>query len=197
MEKTYAIVLYMQAYNDKASILNVYTPSNGRSAYILYGNKRNKKKNAAYTPLSLIEITTNHARPGTMPVVKEIQLKYVPQRISNDIRRSAIAMFIAEVLTLSLKHPMADETLYNYIEHTIYTLDKEDNPVNIHINFLIDLATLLGIGIDHSTHARLLREPSTRKERQTQLHELCQYFEAMIEDFHTPKSLDVLMTIFD
>lgn len=39
--------------------------------------------------------------------------------------------------------------------------------------------------------------PTTRAERQKQLLALCRYFEEHVETWQNPRSLDVLMEVFD
>jgi len=39
--------------------------------------------------------------------------------------------------------------------------------------------------------------PSTRKQRQDTLKQLCAYFAEHVETWQNPKSLDILMEVFD
>ena len=198
MPTTPAILLYTQPYNDRAHILHTYTRTNGRVNYIVYGIGK-KKTAARYAPLSIVEITSSHSpqKAHTIPTAKEIRLLSVPQRVTTDMRRQTIALFIAEILYRTLRHPMEDVALFDYIVSIAKTLDSTEQPENLHITFLIGLAELLGFAIDENTHPELLRFPHTRTERQQQLRALCQYYETHIDDWQTPRSLDVLMAIFN
>ena len=55
----------------------------------------------------------------------------------------------------------------------------------------------LGIGIDDTEHPNWFIAPASRNERQHRLRSLTTYYEEHIEDFRPPKSLDVLMEVFD
>ena len=46
-------------------------------------------------------------------------------------------------------------------------------------------------------HPNWFLQPTSRSERQQRLRELITYYEEHIDDFHPPKSLDVLMEVFD
>jgi hypothetical protein len=163
--------------------------------YVVYGNKYKP----ILRPLSLIEYTfskKNNA-PSQMCAMSSASLLYTPQRIPIDVQRQCVAMFLAEVLLHTLRHPMSDQPLFDWLCQLIERLDKEDDICNLHLEFLLEYATYLGIGIDDTEYPRWFTPPTTRQERQQRLRELCLYYSEHIEDFRSPKSLDVLMEVFD
>lgn len=189
-----AIVLSLQPYSDRAHILHTYTREHGRTNYMLYGLGK-KKSQALYAPLSLLEIAVSPSSKS-LPSLKEAHLAFVPQHLHTDMRRQTVALFIAEVLYRTLRHPMADEALFDFIASTIRFLDTTEQPENIHIAFLIHLAAHLGFAIDEETHPDLLTLPQSRSARQKQLRALCDYFALHIDGWQTPLSLDVLTEVF-
>jgi len=182
---TDAIVLSLQPHSDKAHVLHAYTRAGGRANYNVYGIG---KKNAAglYTPLSLIQLTTDDRS------VRTAQLTYVPATIVTDPYKRTIALFLSEVLYHVLRHPMADEPMFDFIEQAVRLLDKTDEPQNFHLHFLVGLASKLGFAMEQEPVL-----PVTRAERQKQLRELCTYFEQHVETWQSPRSLEVLMEVFD
>ena len=42
-----------------------------------------------------------------------------------------------------------------------------------------------------------MKKPTSRHERQVQLRQLCEYMAEYIDNWHEPRSLDVLMEVFD
>ena len=189
-----AIVLSLQPYSDRAHILHTYTREHGRTNYMLYGLGK-KKSQALYAPLSLLEIAVSPSSKS-FPSLKEAHLAFVPQHLHTDMRRQTVALFIAEVLYRTLRHPMADDALFDFIATTIRLLDTTEQPENIHIAFLIHLAAHLGFAIDEETHPDLLTLPQSRSARQKQLRALCDYFALHIDGWQTPLSLDVLTEVF-
>ena len=189
-----AIVLSLQPYSDRAHILHAYTREHGRTNYMLYGLGK-KQSQALYAPLSLLEIAVSPSSKS-LPSLKEAHLAFVPQHLHTDMRRRTVALFIAEVLYRTLRHPMADEALFDFIASTIRFLDTTEQPENIHIAFLIHLAAHLGFAIDEETHPDLLTLPQSRSARQKQLRALCDYFALHIDGWQTPLSLDVLTEVF-
>lgn len=193
---TEAIVLYLQPYTDKAQILHTYTRTEGRINFMVYGSAR-KNNTALYMPMSLVEVTADIHASRQMPTLRQARLLYIPQQMAQDIRRQTVALFLAEVLFRTLKHPLEDATLFDYLVSVVKTLDTTAEPENLHIRFLINLATYIGFGIDEEKQPELLKLPATRRERQTQLQNLCNYFQNQIDDWQQPRSLDILMQLFD
>ena len=190
-----AIVLSHHKYSDNGSVLHLYTAEQGRVQYVVYGNKYK----GVLRPLSIIDFTAkkrNNA-PAQMGVISSVSLTYIPQRISTDVQRQCVALFIAEILLYTLRHPLCDSVLYEWITNIILRLDQADDIRDLHLEFLIDFAIHLGIGIDEDEHPDWFIAPQTRLERQKRLQQLTEYYQEHIEDFRHPKSLDVLMEVFD
>ena len=190
-----AIVLNITRYSDSGSVVHLYTAEHGRMQYVIYGNKHK----SVLRPLSIIDFTSTRRNnsPAQMATISSVSLLYTPQRIPIDIQSQCVAMFLAEVLLHTLRHPMSDQPLFNWLCQLIQHLDQADDICNLHLEFLLKYATLLGIGIDDTEHPYWFTPPTTRQERQQRLRELCAYYAEHIEDFRPPKSLDVLMEVFD
>lgn len=190
-----AIVLHITRYSDTGNIAHLYTAEHGRMQYVVYGNKMK----GLLQPLSIIEYTAtfrNNA-PGQMGTLSSASLLYTPQQLSTDIQRQCVAMFMAEMLVSTLRHPMSDQPLFDWLCTIIKHLDQDAEISNLHLQFLMEYATCLGFGIDDTEHAEWFVAPSTRMERQQRLRELTTYYEHHVEDFRYPKSLDVLIEVFD
>lgn len=182
---TDAIVLSLQPQSDKAHVLHAYTRAGGRVYYKVYGLGR---KNSAekYSPLSVLQLTTDERS------IRTAQLTFVPTSLTTDPYKRTIALFLSEVLYHVLRHPMVDEPMYDFIAQAIEELDRTDEPQNFHLRFLIDFAAKLGFEMEKTPDL-----PSTRKQRQDTLKQLCAYFAEHVETWQNPKSLDILMEVFD
>lgn len=190
-----AIVLNIARYSDTGSIVHLYTAEHGRMQYAVYGNKLK----GVLRPLSIIEYTSTRRNnaPTQMGTLSSASLLYPLQRLTIDVQRQCVAMFVAEVLASTLRHPMTDQPLYEWLCEVIQHLDQDAEISNLHLRFLLDYATYLGIGIDDTEHPEWFMAPNNRSERQQRLRELIAYYEEHIEDFRAPKSLEVLMEVFD
>lgn len=190
-----AIVLNIARYSDTGSIVHLYTAEHGRMQYAVYGNKLK----GVLRPLSIIEYTSTRRNnaPTQMGILSSASLLYPLQRLTIDVQRQCVAMFVAEVLASTLRHPMSDQPLYEWLCEVIQHLDQDEEISNWHLRFLLDYATHLGIGIDDTEHPEWFIAPNNRSKRQQRLRELIAYYEEHIEDFRAPKSLEVLMEVFD
>ena len=190
-----AIVLSLTKYSDTGSIVHLYTAEQGRMQYAIYGNKYK----GILRPLSIVEFTTTKRKnaPQQMSSLSSASLLCTPQLLATDVRRQCVAMFIAEILSTTLRHPMSDQPLFDWLCEVIQHLDTDTDISNLHLHFLIEYATHLGIGIDDTEHPDWYQTPTSRQERQQRLRALCLYYSEHIEEFTIPKSLDVLMEVFD
>ncbi len=185
LHTTDAIVLSLQPHSDKAHVLHAYTRAGGRVNYMVYGLGR-KNAIGTYTPFSIIQITADDRS------IRTAQQTYVPATLTADPYKRTIALFLSEVLYHVLRHPMPDEPMYDFIAQAIEDLDRSEAPQNFHLQFLIGLAAKLGFAMEKEPEI-----PQTRTARQKTLRQLCQYFDEHVETWREPKSLDILMEVFD
>ncbi|MBQ6789989.1 MAG: DNA repair protein RecO C-terminal domain-containing protein [Paludibacteraceae bacterium] len=193
---TEAIVLSLEPVSDKAQVTHVYTRTGGRERYKVFGLGR-RHAIGVYSPLSLVQLTTDKTS------VRTAQLTYVPQTLMTDARKRAVALFISEVLYHTLRYPMTDERMFDFLANAVRALDETEEPQNFHLRFLIDFAAMLGFGMESSQQSAISRQlsavghPLTRKERQEALRTLCTYFEQHVETWQNPRSLEILIEVFD
>ncbi len=210
-----AIVLYLGKYSDKASILHVYSRQYGRMAYMVYGlhSKSGKARAALFEPMAHIEICANHIPNKTIQQLRSAQLCYAAADTRTNMYKRTISLFLAEVLFRTLRYPMADEPLFEWITSSIRALEQSEQITNFHLTFMLQLTEYLGISPtldepDSEIFTRQNREhllfllenqPLTlsRVERQELLDKLCHYYELHLTDFQTPKSLAILEELFD
>lgn len=197
-QTTEAIVLGLRKHSDKMSVLHVYSRSEGRLALQLYGAHGKHKVRAAYQPLSIVEITYDMQPTRTMPTLASIDPVFLPEHVYSDIRRQSIALFVTEVLMLTLTHPMQDIATYEFLDDFVHELNGISEPENMHIIFLLQMSELLGIAQPEELAGSVLPTTLlTRTARQDILRKLCNYYLDHIDTFRLPKSLDILIEVFD
>ncbi len=210
-----AIVLYLSKYSDKASILHVYSRQYGRMAYMVYGlhSKSGKARAALFEPMAHIEISATHIANKTIQQLRSAQLCYVANNTRTDMYKRTISLFLAEILFRTLRYPMSDEPLFQWLLTNIQALETSEQIANFHLAFMLELTEFLGITPDleetnnpiftQEDQKQLLllveRQPImlSRAERQKLLDKLCSYYEFHLTDFQTPKSLAILEELFD
>ena len=191
------------------SLLQVYTKAEGRLALQVYGAHGKHKIKAAYQPLSIVELTYSVNPSKPFATVDTIDPVFLPEQVYADIRRQSIALFVTEMLMLTLTHPQQDEPIYEFLDDFVHELNGNPTPENLHINFMMQLAELLGIGSPEisSQQSAISNQQSAisdqqsavsnRRTRQEILRQLCNYYLEHVDSFRLPKSLDILIEVFD
>lgn len=144
---TQGIVLRTIKYSDKASIVTVYTREFGRTSYMIYGlsGKKSAIKSALLLPLTIIEINAIHQPGKEIQQLKEIRIEYLLNSTSSDPVKNAIALFITELLHLTLKRQEADENVFDFTKKALQMMNElEEGIANFHLIFMLKLTRYLG-----------------------------------------------------
>ncbi len=153
LTSTKALVLSKIKYRDHDLIVKCYTEANGVTNYLLKGILKSKKGpyNIAYFQLlSQLQLETDYKTNRSLQYIKEIKSYYLYTSLHTNILKSAITLFLAEILSYALQEEEQNTLLYNYIETTLQWLDTNETPSNFHLLFLIRLTKYLGFYPDQS-----------------------------------------------
>ena len=156
-EKTNAIVLHCLKYNDTSHIVNVYTETTGRCAYIIKVSRARKSsvRPSLFHPLALLDLEVEGKNTAQLRRISEVRQLYPLHSIAIDPYKSAIALFLGEFLHHALREEGTNAPLFAYLIHSIRWLDEneERSIANFHLVFLIRLLRFLGIYPNVETHA--------------------------------------------
>ncbi|MFI3282300.1 MAG: DNA repair protein RecO [Rikenellaceae bacterium] len=151
MSKSYkgrGIVLNSLKYGDSSLIVHLLTDVLGRQNYIVQGVKSSRgrgSKMALFQPLFALEFEGSESRYGEMHRFKEVQSGVLLSRTPYDVRRSTVALFVAEVLYRLIKEREPNPELFDYAWGSLIALDTiEEGVANFHLWFLANLSRLLG-----------------------------------------------------
>lgn len=151
--KTNAIVLSKLKYRDNDLIVKCYTNQRGVVSYLLRGVLKSKKgssKTAYFQPLSQLQFEENYRANQSLQFIKDVKLDVVYHSLHTDIFKSAIVMFLSEVLSSVLKEEEKNERLYDFLQMAFIWLDTEAESANFHLLFLLNLSKHLGFYPDDS-----------------------------------------------
>lgn len=149
------ISLRITRYSDSQSIVTAYSRELGRVAFAVpAGAGRQAARARALTmPLGVVDCQTD-VRPGRdiLPLRQPVQALALASLRSDPVKQM-MAMFIAEVLSLTLQTGEPDSLLFDFIVGSVKFLDSADaaQTANFHICFLYQLGCRLGIEPDVST----------------------------------------------
>ncbi len=144
---TNAIVLSKLKYRDNDLIVKCYTEQLGVVSFLLRGVLKSKKghsKKAYFQLLSQLQLEIDYKENRTLQVIKEVKLNHLYTSLHSNILKSAIVMFLAEVLANILKEEEQNNFLFSYIETTLLWLDVHTEYSNFHLLFLLNLTKYLG-----------------------------------------------------
>ena len=145
--KTKGIILHQIKYTDSGIIAQVYTREFGRQSILIKGmrSKKSGKHNVLFQPMFILDLVFYYRESRNIQILKEFSVSYSPSDIYADVKKSCMAVFIAEILATVLKEETPNHELFDFIEDSIKYLDNcESGCANFHIAFLIGLSSFLG-----------------------------------------------------
>jgi len=150
---TKAIVLSKLKYKDHDLIVKCYTEKFGVKTYLLKNAvkaKKGKFKPAYFQVLTVLEIQADHKDNRSLQYLKDLKLQCNYKTLHTNVIKSAIAMFLSEVLTNILKEEEENLSLYNFLETSLIWFDENETNSSFHLKFLIELTKYLGFYPDTS-----------------------------------------------
>lgn len=154
-EKLQGIVLNTVRYSDRNNIVHIYTDRHGLMAFAVpQGATRGARmRNSMLMPLSLVEMEARIVPGRDLASLHDLRVTVPLVTIHCDPVKSAIAMFMSEVLTHVIQEHEQNASLYTYIYNSVTILEHATSGVaNFHICFLFHLGALLGIEPDVATY---------------------------------------------
>lgn len=146
--KLRGVVLSSVRYGESSLIVHVYTDMCGRQSFMINGAARKGKrpgKMVLFQPLSLLEFVATSPRKGSLLRVKEVTNPFPGLYVDADLRKGAIAVFLAELLAKTLREEEPNESLFAFLWSSIQMLEAVDEGVaNFHLVFMAQLTRYLG-----------------------------------------------------
>lgn len=145
ISKSQIIVLHTIKHSDTGVVVQAYSNALGRCALYYRGGGKHNKNLAELHPLSILDVVTYSNLGPAMPNIKEMTPAENLSSLVTDIRKNAIAIFISELLTKSIREVEPNGILYNFISSSVLVLDSLSEGVeNFHLHFLAHYCKILG-----------------------------------------------------
>ncbi len=144
---TKGIVLHCMDYSETSIISKVYTEQLGLQSYIAKGVRKKgaRFKKNLFSPLSIIQLTANHKEGEGLRVLRDASCEYQLNGIATDIRKTAVSIYIAELLTRTVSAQMTDPNLYHFIESAVLNLEQSKESIaGFPLGFTISLTQFMG-----------------------------------------------------
>ncbi len=147
LSTTNAIVLSKLKYREHDLIVKTYTQEHGVISFLIRGVLKSKKtaaRVAYFQPLSQIQLVFNYTKKRTLYTPKDVKINRMYHSLHSHILKSAVVLFLSEVLSSILQEEEKNEGLYSYIETALLWFDTDNAYSNFHLLFLLDLTKYLG-----------------------------------------------------
>ncbi len=147
LEKTKGIVLKHIRYRESSIIVSIFTENFGQIKCIVNGVKtqNGKSRIALFQPLSRLELVVYYKNDASLLRLSEYKCSQPYFYINADPIRSAVALFITEILDKSLREGSEVQGLYPFLEDSLAALDSQDLVLRqFPVQFLIRLSKYLG-----------------------------------------------------
>lgn len=146
--KCRGIVLNTIKYGEKAIIVQMLTDTLGRQSYIVQGvasSKGRSSKMAHFQPLFALNFEGLVSDKSDLHRLKDVESGIVLRTLPYDVKKSTIALFMAEVLYRLIAESEPNQSLFDFVWGSIEALDTIDEGVaNFHLWFLSNISRFLG-----------------------------------------------------
>lgn len=150
--KTRGIVFRTLKYGETSIITDIYTEEKGLHTFIAGGVRTSKARMpfGLFQPMTVVDLVSYFKdETSAMHRLKEARADEVFQTIPFDVRRGAVALFIAEVCRKSIHEAEENRELFEFLLSYMRWLDTTSQPIhNIYLHFLVSLSGLLGFQPD-------------------------------------------------
>ncbi len=150
---TRALVFSAIKYGEADLIVSCFTEKEGLKSYLLRNvlkSKKGKLRASFFQPLTQLELIAVHRNKGTLESIREAKVLHPYQTLHTNVIKSAMVLFLAEMLKNAVKEEEVNTELFRYLEQSLHWLDHHDDIANFHILFLLKLTAYLGFYPDAS-----------------------------------------------
>lgn len=136
-------------YRETSIIVKIYTEEFGLQTYIENGVRSSKSKGkiALFQSLTLVDLVV-YNKPGLeIQRISEIKCHTPFYSIPTDIKKASIAIFVSEILSLTIKEHAENNALFGFLTDALIYLENHSEQIeNFHLHFLMSLSAYLGFG---------------------------------------------------
>ncbi|MCF0172183.1 MAG: DNA repair protein RecO C-terminal domain-containing protein [Bacteroidales bacterium] len=137
------IVLHLTKYGDSSLIVHALQKGGGRTGFFLRA-RGGKSGTGPFHSLGIADIVTARSK-GNLPFIREALPAHHLLSIRTDPYKSAIAIFIGELLYRCITEEKIDDELFCFIEDEICRLESLASPcANFHLCFMVGLCRVMG-----------------------------------------------------
>ena len=146
--KSTGIVFRSTKYSESSLILDIFTREKGLRSFIVSGvrsSSKSKNKASLYQHLSILDLVA-YDKDDKLARIKECRIEHHYKKLSYDVIRSSIGLFILEVCKNAIREREENIPLFDFIYSRLILLDGTE-PINLSlfiIKFMLELTEHIG-----------------------------------------------------
>lgn len=151
---TKGIVLRTVRYGETSVVVLIFTELFGIQSYLVNGVRTSSRKSSGkamlFQPAAILDLVVYHNELKQLQRIKEFNWSVIFHSVLTDVVKNAVAVFMIELLTRSLKQPESNPELFHFSEDALLHLDTANEAVtaNLPIFFSLHLPVFFGLRIN-------------------------------------------------
>lgn len=143
---TKGLVIRTVNYSESSVIATIYTSELGIRTYMIKGVRSSKKrKGNIYQPMQFLDLIVSERDNKNMQYIREAKPLFHYKQVPYDIRKTAIGLFLLELISITVKEMEPNEELYAFIQQEFQNLDTVSSSFSdYHLQFMLSFSQLLG-----------------------------------------------------
>ncbi|HNR08707.1 MAG TPA: recombination protein O N-terminal domain-containing protein [Saprospiraceae bacterium] len=144
--QTEGIVVRTIKYGETSVITEVLTRKLGSQSFIMGGVTAGNARSGLFQIMNQLEVVVYYKENRTLHRIKEARFLKTYQALSFEIHRSAIGIFILEMVRKCLRGSVQDEALYQWVKDCLDLADQRTTPLPwLPVYFALGFTRFLGI----------------------------------------------------
>lgn len=146
LHTVHALVLRTVRHTDSTVVLKAYTDAFGLRGYLVRLPKGSRRagRMALLQPLQRLELVVDERADRDLHQVRELRLLRPYLRVPGDPLRTALLLFLQELLARTLREEAGDPGLWSFLQEALHLLDTAEEVRDLPVRFLLGYATALG-----------------------------------------------------
>lgn len=147
IQATRGIVFHTTRYSETSAIVKIFTEESGLLSFLVKGlySRRSKIRSAMFGHLSMLDLIIETREHKTLHYIREINVSQPTIDFQDSMSRSAVVLFLNELLYKSVKEEESNRPLFGFIVTSLQFLANRSVPAQaFHLLFLLKLTRHLG-----------------------------------------------------
>lgn len=150
LHTTQGVVFHHIKYRETSIIVKIFTQVLGLQTYIIQGVRAKNPRHSIslFQPLTRLDMVVYHKKQRSIQRVAEVK-NYAPNdKILANVKKSAIAIFLSELLSKVIHEEERNEPLFNFLWLEVMRLNEQTTDYDLfYLTFMLQLSHYLGFGI--------------------------------------------------